>query len=97
MKRLRTVLIIGGIGLFYMFSSLGRHAFAVTTCVNPDVNSAASAWAKGAQIAVTVSGFSTALQPCVKAAFDGWNTAAGTNGTGVNSMSDLARPLTHQG
>jgi hypothetical protein len=58
------------------------HTHAVT-CVNPDNNGAASAWAQGASIAVTVSGFSAALQPCVKTAFDNWNAAKSINNSKV--------------
>jgi Metallo-peptidase family M12B Reprolysin-like len=53
------------------------------TCVNPNVNGATSAWVKGATIAVTVSGFSSTLQPCIKTAFDNWNSASATNGSNV--------------
>jgi hypothetical protein len=53
------------------------------TCVNPDNNGTNSAWANGVTIAVTVSGFSSALQPCVKTAFDNWNVAATSNGSNV--------------
>ena len=67
------------------------------TCVNPSANGATSAWAKGASIAVTVSGFSAALQPCVKTAFDNWNAAAPSNSSGVSFNVSFGAPINTTG
>jgi hypothetical protein len=54
------------------------------TCVNPDSAGAGNAWPAGTTINVNLSNFPAALQPCVKSAFDNWNTNnASNNGSGV--------------
>src|SRR6266436_3588505 len=75
------------IGILTVGDSLWTRVSAVVPCVNPDTAGARNAWPAGA-INVNISGFPTALQPCVKSAFDNWNTSNQTsspngNGTGV--------------
>jgi hypothetical protein len=66
--------------------AVGDSAWRVwaVTCVNPDSAGAGDAWPKGATINVNLSNFPAALRPCVKSAFDNWNTNnANNNGSGV--------------
>ncbi|HEV2961625.1 MAG TPA: hypothetical protein VG649_07365 [Candidatus Angelobacter sp.] len=70
--------------LFLLFIAISVPSLiALTNCVNPDVNGPSQAWVPGALITVIASKFPRQLQSCVQSAFDNWNKANQTNGSGV--------------
>src|SRR5260221_14774267 len=92
MARLRRspALIILSMVTFLAFLAVGdslwQHVSAIAACANPNPSTSADAWPAGYTIAVNISGFPSALQPCVQSAFDNWNAANTSptgNGTGV--------------
>jgi len=86
-----TTIVVLAIG-----DTLWKGVSAVVACVNPDKASAGNAWPSGT-ISVNISGFPSALQPCVKSAFDNWNTSNQAssptgNGTGVKLQTVFDGP-----
>lgn len=84
--RLRAPLLIAitVLCLLYLGDRIWVRVLAVTPCVNPDQLGMRDAWPQGSTVNVTISKFPQALQPCVKTAFDNWNSANATaNGTKI--------------
>ena len=67
---------------------LWNQAMAIT-CVNPDPANQGDAWPSGGSISVNISNFPTNLQPCVKTAFDNWNSANAASVSNNGNATDV--------
>jgi hypothetical protein len=66
--------ILFAVGILTVGDVMLKRVSAIT-CVRPNILGRRDSWPVGATVNVNISNFPQALQPCVKSAFDSWNSA----------------------
>lgn len=85
MSRLRFAYAVSGLTVSAIVCATALHLIAFTNCTgpSPDIRGVSFKWGLNATISVTASYFPSNLQTCVQQAFNNWNNATISNGSGV--------------